>query len=42
MACGWDVTEELPRIFQYYPGDASNTDDPENPSDYSEYEIGDC
>jgi hypothetical protein len=40
MACGWDVTEELLSIFQDYPDDASNTDDPGIPSDYSEYDIG--
>jgi len=40
MACGWDVTEELLSIFQDYPDDAPNTDDPGISSDYSEYEIG--
>jgi len=28
MACGWDVTEELLSIFQDYPDEALNTDDP--------------
>lgn len=40
MASGWDVTEELLSIFQDYPDDASNTDNPGILSDYSEYEIG--
>jgi hypothetical protein len=40
VACGWDDTEELLSIFQDYPDDASNTDDPGIPSDCSVYEIG--
>lgn len=40
MASGWDDTEELLSIFQDYPDDASNTDDPGIPSDCSVYEIG--
>jgi len=39
VACGWDDTEELLSIFQDYPDDESNTDDPGIPSDCSEYEI---
>ena len=40
MASGWDDTEELLSIFQDYPDDASNTDDPGIPYDCSVYEIG--